>query len=170
MRKYRVILFLVIVSFSVSSCEFFTALFSPRLTGTWVQETYWTTPMDLDFRVEITFDRNGDYEQLFYVRETTTWELWTGSFRGTYAVDGDIITITLTSGYVVLTETPVTGEWQSAPSPLEGTAQFSISAGILSLTMDYDGNQIYDDSVLFSDTFPGGAGPTTDITYVLERL
>lgn len=130
------------------------------LPGTWVQEASWEIDGDtFEARVEFIFEQT-DLDILFYGQDGGWVLLPTGSVRGTYTVEGNIITFTISE--ILLDDV-----WTEMSDG--GTAQYDISKNTMDLIIDYDEDDVYDDSYPFDETFPGGDGPSTDILYELTK-
>jgi hypothetical protein len=107
---------------------------TPNYIGTWTASNVEAEPGAF-VDVTISLKDDGAFENLVYMAGTTT--LISGSARGTYEVEGDLIIATITEEYE-------SGAWQSAN--FTSTSQFSISGDTMTMSIDTSDPQdgVYD--------------------------
>ena len=104
------------------SCENGT----PDYVGTWAVYNAEVEP-EVFVDAVVTLRNDGTFESLAY--EVGTTNLTDGSARGTYEVEGDLFTMTITEQYQ-------SGAWQ--PHSQTSIAQYSISGDTMTLNIDLD--------------------------------
>ena len=113
--------FVVTIFFVISSCS---TNGDPAYVGIWAVYNAEVEP-EVFIDAVITLRNDGTFESLVYQAGTTT--LTEGSAKGTYVVEGDIFTMTITELYQ-------SGAWQSASQTNIG--QYSISGNTMTLNID----------------------------------
>lgn len=138
----------------------FSCAVDEDLTGTWTQEVSWNiNKVIYEVRVKFIFEQES--LRILYHGQDNGWVLLpSGSTRGTYTVEGNIININVSEMRIDDVWTEVTEEW---------TAQYDITEDTMDLIIDYDEDGEYDDSNPFDETPIGAEGPQTDILYELTK-
>ncbi len=135
------------------------------LVGTWSTgaKTVWLDYGEGSELVPMRYDMiftEDTFEWYTYVQLDSEWVLGSGS-KGSYAYEGNIMTITLTQEYDY-----GTGQWSSSTET--HSVQLTVSGDTFSYIEDRNEDEIYEDTVVFEDGVDMD-DYDTDIKYIYYR-